>query len=193
VSDVRLLRINYSGELGWELYCPIAHQRSLLEQLLSAGAGAGLTVDLVGFRALEPLRLEKSYRAMFRDMNTELTALESGIGRFIDFDKGEFSGRDALMTQESRGLRRRVVTLRIKSGTGRVAASEGVYRGGQLVGRVTSGTYSHHFGHDIALALLKVEEASEGADLEVPVLGQRRATEVIPESPYDPKNLRLRM
>ena len=48
-------------------------------------------------------------------------------------------------------------------------------------------------GHDIALALLKVEAASEGADLEVPVLGQRRAAEVIPESPYDPKNLRLRM
>jgi len=193
VSDVRLLRINYSGELGWELYCPIAYQRSLLEHLLSAGAGAGLPVGLVGFRALEPLRLEKSYRAMFRDMNTELTALESGIDRFIDVDKGEFSGRDALMTQESRGLRRRIVTLRIKSGTGRITASEGVYRGGQLVGRVTSGTYSHHFGHDIALALLKVEEASEGADLEVPVLGQRRATEVIPESPYDPKNVRLRM
>ncbi len=67
-SDVRLLRVNYEGELGWELYHPLAYQRHLLEALLAAGKEHGLR--LIGLHALESLRLDKSYRAMYRDRKT---------------------------------------------------------------------------------------------------------------------------
>jgi dimethylglycine dehydrogenase len=70
---------------------------------------------------------------------------------------------------------------------------EGVYREGKLIGRVTSGGYSYTFQHDIALALLPPDLTSPGTQLEIPVLGQSRAARVIPDSVYDPHNLRLRI
>jgi dimethylglycine dehydrogenase len=190
-GDVRLLRINYEGELGWELYHPLAYQRHLLSELLSLGAA--LDLRLVGLQALESLRLDKSYRAMSRDINPELSALESGLDRFVSFGKGEFVGRAALIAQREKGLAHRLVTLAIESDDASVLAHEGVYREAELVGRVTSGGYSYTFRHDIALALLPIELTATGTALEVPILGVRRAAKVIADSPYDPQNLRPRM
>jgi dimethylglycine dehydrogenase len=190
-GDVRLLRVNYEGELGWELYHRNAYQRHLLSEILARGEAQGLR--LVGLQALESLRLDKSYRAMFRDMNPELSALESGLDRFVNFDKGEFVGRAALAAQRDKGVTRRLVTLAVESADASVLAHEGVYREGRLVGRVTSGGYSCTFRHDIALALLPTELALVGMAFEIPILGVRRTAKIIPDSPYDPRNLRPRM
>jgi dimethylglycine dehydrogenase len=190
-TDVRLLRVNYEGELGWELYHPLCYQRHLLEELLRTGSGAGLR--LVGLRALESLRLDKSYRAMYRDMNSEHTALESGLDRFVRLDKGDFAGRHALVEQRANGLARRLVTLKVETRAGNVIMNESVYRDGTLVGRVASGGYSYHFGHDLALAFIRTELCAPGTELEVAVLGERRSATVIPDSPYDASNVRCRM
>jgi len=130
---------------------------------------------------------------MFRDLNPELTALESGLDRFVSLEKGDFVGRAALFAQREKGLARRLATLAIESEDASVVAHEGVYRDGKLVGRVTSGGYSYTFKHDIALALLPSELAAVGTRFEVPILGVRRAAKIIPDSPYDPENRRLRM
>ena len=188
--DVRLLRVTYEGELGWELYHPISYQRHLLELLLEQGAG---NVRLFGLEALESLRLDKSYRAMYRDMNTEFTAFESGLDRFLKLDKGEFTGRDALKRQRTEGLSRKLVTLRIAPGAGSLFSNEGVYDGGHLVGRVSSGGYSYHLGHDIGLAFVGTDYSKEGTELRIPVLGEDRDATVIADSPYDPLNDRCRM
>jgi dimethylglycine dehydrogenase len=188
--DVRMLRVNYEGELGWELYHPISYQRHLLTELLRVGEPMGL--KLVGLQALESLRLDKSYRAMYRDMNAELTAWDSGLEKFVQLDKGDFIGRDALVEQRRTGVPRRVTTLAVEAGDASVWMHEGVYRDGKLVGRVTSGGYSYTLKHDIALALLPPDLTASGTQLEIPVLGQRRAARVIADSPYDPDNLRLR-
>ena len=190
-SDVRLLRVNYEGELGWELYHPLAYQRQLLEALLTAGKEHGLR--LVGLHALESLRLDKSYRAMYRDMNPELSAWESGLDRFIRLDKGDFIGRQALLEEKERGVQQRIVTLAIEADGFSVLSNEGLYHQGKLVGRVTSGSYSYTFGHDIALGLLPVELAVPGAEFDVPVLGEMRKARVIEESPYDPEATRARL
>jgi dimethylglycine dehydrogenase len=189
-SDVRILRVNYEGELGWELYHPLSYQRHLLDELLGAGEPYGLRP--VGLYALESLRLEKSYRAMFRDMNPELTAWESSLDRFIAPDKGDFIGRDALIRQKQKGIARRLVTLAIDSNGASTLAHEGVYRDGRLVGRITSGGFAHKLGHDVAFALLPVELSEMGTELEVPILAERRKARVIADSPYDPKSLRCR-
>ncbi|WP_411037310.1 GcvT family protein [Shinella sp. BYT-45] len=190
-SDVRLLRVNYEGELGWELYHPLPYQRHLLEALLAAGEPHGLR--LVGLHALESLRLEKSYRAMYRDMNPELTAWESGLDRFIRLDKGDFIGREALVRQQQEGVKRRSVTIAIDTDGASSLVHEGVYRDGALVGRITSGGYAYTLGHDVAFALLPVELGTPGTELEVPILGEKRKARVIAESPYDPQALRGRM
>ncbi len=190
-TDVRLLRINYEGELGWELYHPFAHQRRLLEDLLKAGERFGLKP--VGLEALESLRLEKSYRTMYRDMNVELTAFESGLDRFVKPAKGAFLGREALLQQRAEALKRRLVMLALEPGGASVIANEGVYQGGRLVGRITSGGYSYHFGHDLAFALLPAEYWAPQTELEVRVLGEPRKARVIEDSPYDPTNERSRI
>lgn len=190
-GDVRLLRVNYEGELGWELYHPIATQRHLLELLLTAGKEHGL--KLIGIKALESLRLDKSHRAMYRDMNPELTALESGLDRFIRLDKGPFIGRDALVAQKAEGPTRRLVTVTLPTTEASTIGTEGVYHQGRCVGYLTSGGYSYTFKHDIALALVPPHLAVPGTQLEVPVLGERLPATVVADSLYDPQNQRSRM
>ncbi|MDP6706066.1 MAG: FAD-dependent oxidoreductase [Alphaproteobacteria bacterium] len=189
-SDVRLLRINYEGELGWELYHPIEYQRHLVDALVAAGRAGGL--KLVGNRAIESLRLEKSYRAIYRDIDVEHTALESGLDRFIKLEKGAFLGREALLEQQRRGLARRLVTLRVEAGDADAYMNEAVHREGRLVGRVTSGTYSYRFGQGIAMAYLGAEHTTIGTEVNIPILGEPRSATVIADSPYDPDNERPR-
>lgn len=185
-SDVRMLRINYSGELGWEIYCPIEYQRSLIAQIFAAGEPLGLKP--VGTQALESLRLEKSYRAMFRDMNGELTAWESSLDRFIALDKGEFIGRAALLANTPT---QRSVTVKIATDGKSLIGGESLHRDGKLVGRILSGSYSYTCGCDLGIALLPV--GTQAGDIfNLTLLGEAHQATVIEESPYDPQSLRAR-
>ncbi|MDH3694723.1 MAG: FAD-dependent oxidoreductase [Gammaproteobacteria bacterium] len=191
-SDVRMLRVNYEGELGWELYHPIFHQLPLFDSILEAGEEHG--IRLAGNRAIESMRLDKSYRAMYRDLNIEYTALESGLDRFVRLDKEEdFIGRDALLKQREQGLAQKMVTLKVDTTDADAYMNEGVYKNNKLVGRVTSGAHSHHFGHCISMAYIDIDFATPGTESEVPLLGERRPAIVMEDSPHDPQNERPRM
>ena len=188
-SDVRMMRVNYEGELGWECYHPICHQLHLYDVLIQAGSSYGLR--LAGGRAIESTRLDKSYRAMYRDLNIEHSALESGLGRFVRFDKEQdFIGRAALEHQRDQGLTRQLATLKVDCVDANAYMNEGVYSAGQLVGRVSSGGNSYHFGHGISMAYLDIEYAATGTELEIPILGVRRPATVIEDSLYDPGHSR---
>ena len=190
-SDVRMLRVNYEGELGWELYHPIEQQLSLYDQLMEAGRTKGL--KLAGMRAIESCRLDKSYRAMYRDLNVEHTAWESGLDRFIKLDNREFVGREALERQREAGLEIEMVALKVETVDADAYMNEAVYSDGKLVGRVTSGAHSHTQKQTFSMAYLDVEYSAVGTELEIPILGERRRATVIEDSPYDPHNKRPRM
>ena len=130
---------------------------------------------------------------MYRDMNPELTAWESGLDRFIALDKGDFIGRDTLIRQRDGGIARRLVTIRVESQGASVLANESVYHQGRLVGRVTSGGFAHTLGHDVALALLPADLTVPATELEVNILGKKHEARVIPDSPYDPEARRSRL
>lgn len=189
--DVRLIRVSYTGELGWELHHPISYNRHLVDLLIKSGEPHGM--KLFGLEAIESLRLDKGYRAIRRELAPDITPLEAGLERFIKLDKGDFIGREALCRQAGAGLRRRIVTLKLPAGETSVIAGEGVYQNGALVGRVTSGGYSYHFGHDIAFALLPPEIGSLGQMVEVYVHGEMRDAVVAIDSLYDPDNFRPRI
>jgi dimethylglycine dehydrogenase len=189
--DVLFLRVSYSGELGWELHHPVAYNRHLVDVLLKAGEPRGL--KLFGTEALESMRLEKSYRAINRELARDITPLEAGLSRFVNLSKGEFKGRAALQRQAEEGVGRILVTLKLPSADTSVIAYEGVYENGKIVGRVTSGGYSYHFGHDIAMALVKPENAKLGTKLRVHVHNEMREAEVVEDSLYDPVNARARL
>jgi len=189
--DVRLIRLSYTGELGWELHHPMSYSRHLVDLLLNAGEPHGM--KLFGLEAIASLRLDKSYRAIGRELAPGISPLEAGLDRFIALDKGDFVGRQALVAQRDAGLNRRLVTLKLPSADTSVIADESVYRGGELVGRITSGGYSYHFGHDIAFALLPPALAAPGNRVHVHIHNEMRDAEVVADSLYDPASTRARM
>ncbi|WP_138936117.1 GcvT family protein [Roseovarius arcticus] len=188
--DVQLLRVSYTGELGWELHHPRAYNRHLVDVLLKAGAPHGLVP--FGLKALESMRLEKSYRAMHRELTQDITPLEAGLNRFVKLNKGNFTGRDALATQADQGAKRVLVTLKLPSGETTVIADEGIYVNGTVVGRVTSGGFSYHFGHDIAMGLVSPEVSAHGTQLQVLIHNEMREATVVHDSLYDPTNANAR-
>ena len=190
-SDVRMMRINYEGELGWELYHPIAYNLHLFEEICRAGEAHSL--KHCGYRAIESLRLEKSYRAIYRDLDLEHTALEAGLDRFIKWDKEDFTGRETLLRQRESGLEQKIVTLKVETVDADAWMNESVFCDGRLVGRITSGATSHHIGNCLSMAYVNIDQAKVGTALEVQVLERRVPATVIADSPYDPENQRLRI
>ncbi|MFQ5936843.1 MAG: FAD-dependent oxidoreductase, partial [Acidiferrobacterales bacterium] len=111
VAPVRAMRVNFVGELGWELHHPIQYQNHLFDTLLEAGREFG--IGQCGMRAMDSLRIEKSYRMWGQDLTTEYSVFEAGLDRFVHLDKGDFAGRDALIKQQQNGVPQRFVTLAV--------------------------------------------------------------------------------
>ena len=187
---VRALRMNFVGELGWELHHPVEYQMGLYEAINGAGADLGL-VDF-GLRAMDSLRLEKAYRGWGADINTEVTPLEAGLEPFVAFDKGDFIGRDALLRQRRDGVRKRLATLAVDALDADCWGNEAVWAGDRVAGITTSGGYAYWLDRSLAVAYVDAEVAAPGTRLEVEILGDRRPAVVLTEPPFDPENQRPR-
>ena len=183
------LRVSYVGELGFELHHPLEYQRTLYDLVLEAGEPLGL-VDF-GYRALDSLRLEKAYRLWGVDLSADYTPLEAGLERFVRFDKGDFTGRDALLRQREEGIRRTLACLTIETADADAHGYEPVRAAGKPVGYVAAGGYGHVLQKSIALAYLPVEHAAVGTALAVDILGEPRPAIVVAQPLYDPANERL--
>jgi len=189
-TRVLALRINYVGELGWELHVPVEAMVPIYDALMAAGEDQGI-VDF-GMYALESLRLEKCYRAWKVDMTQEYTPLEAALDRFVALDKPDFMGRAALLKQQQEGVSQRLVPLVVEADDADAPACATVLHGDETVGLVTSGGYGHAIGKSIALAYLRADLAETGVQVEVDILGTRRRAVVAEEPLYDPTNARPR-
>lgn len=191
LAQARALRVNFVGELGWELHHPIEMQNYIFDLLFDAGAKFDLKP--FGIKAMDSLRLEKSYRLIPREMSIEYAALESGLDRFVRLDKGNFIGRDGLVAWQRRGFKNRFVTLEVEGVTDADArGSEPIYHDGQLVGRTTSGGYGWRLGKSLALGMVRPDLGESGTEVDIQILGERHRGIIVEESPFDPKNARLR-
>jgi len=188
--NVRAMRVNFVGSLGWELHHPIEYQIQLFEALRQAGAE--FRIANVGMRAMDSMRLEKSYRLWGTDLNAENTILEGGLNRFVRLNKGEFTGRDALVLQQERGVPNQYCTIEIDADDADAFGNEPVLLDGEVIGRGTAGGYGHFVGKSLMLGYVKTEHAKVGLECHVRVLDQLRPARIIAESPYDPENLALR-
>ncbi len=185
------LRVNFVGELGFELHHPIASQNALFDLLMRTGAG--FAIKPFGIRAMLSMAVEKSYRLVGRELSIEYAALESGLDRFVHLNKGEFLGRDALVHWREKGFANRFVTLELDGVTETDArGSEPIRRNGEIVGRCTSGGYGWRVKKSLALAMVRPDLGEIGSELEVTLLGKPHRAIVIAESPFDPSNERLR-
>jgi len=184
MCPVNAIRVAYTGELGWELHHPIEMQNYLFDLLEKAGEKHGM--KLVGARAQNWLRQEKSYRAFGNELGRDATPLEADLPRFVDLEK-DFHGKGKLVET---GVRVKCVTLLIDGPADSDPwGREALYAtDGTRVGRLTSGGYSVHFEKSIGLGYVKPEHSEIGTKLQVKMLGQLWDAEIVQDSPYDPKN-----
>jgi dimethylglycine dehydrogenase len=191
LATAHAMRVNFVGELGWELHHPITMQNAIFDALMAAGEEFGLRP--FGIRAMTSMAIEKSYRLIPRELSIEYTAWESGLDRFVHPDKGEFIGREALLRQREQGLNWSFVTLEVHGVTDCDArGNEPIRKDGKLVGRATHGGYGWRTGKSLALGMVRPEFAAEGTELDIVILGRDHKATVIAESPFDPENERLR-
>jgi dimethylglycine dehydrogenase len=190
-APVNAMRVNFVGELGWELHHPIEYQLHIFDALMEAGKDLGLKP--FGIRAMDSLRIEKSYRLPGRELSIEYAALESGLDRFVHLNKGDFLGRDALSQWQSKGFKWAFATLEVHDTTDADAlGSNPILQNGEVVGRCTSGNYGFRVDKSLALAMIHPTLTAPGTKLEIDILGTRHPCTALEESPWDPKNERLR-
>jgi dimethylglycine dehydrogenase len=185
-----LTRAGFTGELGYEIWTTPDYFATLYDELWEAGRGLGLSH--FGGRALSSLRLEKAYGSFNKDFRPDYTPAETGLARFVDFSKPEFTGRAAALAERAAGPRRRFVVMEVADADAEVIGYESIMKDGAAVGYVTSGAYGHCVGKSLAAGYVPTALAREGERLEIDVLGDMRGATVRLEPLYDPQGLRLR-
>jgi dimethylglycine dehydrogenase len=185
-----LTRAGFTGELGYEIWTTPDYFATLYDDLLEAGRDLGLVH--FGGRALSSLRLEKAYGSFQKDFRPDYTPGETGLARFVDFDKPEFTGRAAALAERAAGPRRRFVVMEVEALDADVIGYESIVKDGAAVGYVTSGAFGHCVGRSLAAGYVPTALAREGEPLEIDILGEMRRAIVRLEPLYDPQGLRLR-
>jgi len=183
-------RISLTGELGYEIVVPASRHRTLLLELRTAGERQRLR--LIGDRAVDALRIEKGYGIWSAEYRQDCTPGESGLDRWVAFDKGEFVGREAALRERETGPARRLVILDVDAADADASTDEGVWVGDRRVGFVTSGAYGHTVQRSLALAYVDRDVAEPATQVSVYVVGDPRPAMILSEPPYDPHGVRLR-
>ncbi len=188
---VLAMRVNFVGELGWELHHPIEYQNQIFDILFQHGSK--LNLKPFGIRAMDSLRIEKSYRLPGRELSIEYAALESGLNRFVSENKGDFIGRDGLAEWKSKGLSYGFVTLEVHNVKDADALGNNpIYLDGKVIGRATSGGYGHRIKKSLVLAMINPSLIKIGLKVKIDILGTKYDASIINDSPYDPSNEKLR-
>jgi dimethylglycine dehydrogenase len=183
-------RISFTGELGYEIWIPADCQLALYQAIVAAGEDLGLRH--FGARALNSLRLEKSFGNWAREYRPIYTPAEAGLDRFVDVSKPDSIGRDAVLRDRSKGPARRLVTFTVEAGDADAIGDEPVWHDGKVVGWITSGGYGHCVGKSIALGYIPATIAAATSGFEIEIIGQRRRASMAAQPLHDPAGERMR-
>jgi len=184
-------RVSYTGDRGYEIYVPWYNQVALYQLLIEAGKDLGLRP--FGMRAMMSLRLDKSFGSWMREFKPDYTPLETGLDRFVAYDKpAGFIGKAAALAEKEQGVRRKLCTFEVEARDADAVAWEPIWHAGEVVGYVTSGGYSHYTQKSIAFGFLPLELASEGRQLEIEILGEMIPARLYTAPLFDPDNEYLR-
>lgn len=184
------VRVSYTGELGYELYCPVQYQRSLYGFLRDEGRSFDLT--LAGSRAMMSLRLEKAFPGWGLELGPDYTPYDTGLGRFVKLDKGDFIGKAAATSRAEQGPDERIGCFVVDAGEIDAFGGEAVYRDGELAGYVTSGGYGHCVRESLAMGYVRPETYDAGAAYEIDILGELRPATLTAVARFDPDGERMR-
>jgi len=183
-------RISFTGDLGYEIWVTSEYQRALYDLLV--GAGAGYDLKHFGGRALNALRLEKSFGTWAREYRPIYGPYEAGLGRFVDPRKDGFVGRAAALEEKESGGKLRLVIFAVDAGDADASGDEPIWHDGRVIGWVTSGGYGHSVRRSLALGYVPKEYAGLTDGFEIELLGERRRATQQAASAFDPDGSRMR-
>jgi dimethylglycine dehydrogenase len=191
MCEALVQRVTYTGDLGYEIFVPVAKQVALYHTLAEAGRDLGLKP--FGMRAMMSLRLEKSFGSWLREFKPDYTPQETGLDRFMSYNKPtDFIGKAAAAADKAKGPSRRLCTFVVEAGDADVWADEPIWHGGKVVGFVTSGGYAHYVKKSVALGFLPPALITDGREVEIEILGEMRPARLISEPLFDPAAERMR-
>jgi dimethylglycine dehydrogenase len=188
-TKCRVNRMNYVGELGFEIFHPIQHQITLYHDLMNAGAD--FDIRLIGMHAMDSMRLEKGYLAWKSEMNVHHTPLETNVAWTVKMDK-EFIGKKGLEKQQKQGVPLKLVCMVVEATDADPFGYNPIFAGEERIGMTSSGGYGHRVQKSIAMGYVKPGFAKEGTTLEVEILGRKRKAQVMAMPLYDPKNEKMK-
>lgn len=180
-EEVLISRTGYTGEDGFEIYTLSLHPEKIWEAILKQGKDVGLIP--IGLGARDTLRLEAKLMLYGNDINETTTVLEAGLGWLVKFKKGEFLGREALLTQKEEGIKRKIVGFEI-IGAGIARSNYPVFINDKKVSEVTSGSYSPYLKNSIGLTYLPVDFSEEGTEFEIGIRDRKVNARVVPTPFY---------
>jgi 4-methylaminobutanoate oxidase (formaldehyde-forming) len=167
-TGTRALRVSFAGELGWELHIPNESNipMAIYKKMKSSAKEVDVALRDAGmFSLLQSLRVEKGFVHNGHDCHPDATPAECGLGFTVDWKKGDFAGKEALLAAKANGVRKRLVTFLLPNDlpddfsacpTPHGHYSDIVYRDGQTVGQFTSVAYSHTLDQPIALGFVSL-------------------------------------
>ena len=187
---VRALRINYLGELGWELHHPMNQMEKLYKGLMDSGNQYNITN--FGTYAVNSLRIEKAYKGWGSELTGEITLVEADMYRFFNLDKkNNFIGAKALKEKLEKGIKIKIVYLEINVDDADAMGNEPVFYQNKIVGIVTSGGFGFRVNKSLAFAYVESNLAEVGREFDIQIQGQKRKAIVLQDMAYDPDNKRL--
>ncbi|NRB17007.1 MAG: FAD-dependent oxidoreductase [Rhodobacteraceae bacterium] len=191
MADCIVQRVSYTGDLGYEIYCDLPSLRALWSVLWQAGQPLGMKP--FGMRAMMSLRLDKFFGSWLSEYSPDYTAGETGLDRFISFNKDtQFIGRAAAEAERDAGSARKLCAFEVEADDADVVAYEPIWLDGSVVGFCTSGGYSHHASKSIALGFVPTERAQEGLSVEIEILGKMHQARLITTLLFDGDGARMR-
>ncbi len=173
---VIVARTGYTGEDGFELFCPAAVGPVLWRKMLEAGQSVGIQPSGLGAR--DTLRMEVCYPLNGNDLSPERTPLEAGLGFFVDFKKGDFTGRESLLSQKTAGLRQKLVAIKLQEKGPPPRPHYPIFADAKQIGELTSGTQSPSLGAGIGLGYVDSAHSQPGQEIQIDIRGRKFAATV---------------
>ncbi|CAN7513158.1 FAD-dependent oxidoreductase [Rhizobium sp. LjRoot30] len=184
-------RVSYTGDLGFEIWMKPEYQRYLFDAIMEAGAEFG--IRLFGLRALNALRLEKSFGSWSREFRPLYGPLEAGLGRFVALSKQtNFIGKQAAIAEKAEGGTLRLRTFIIEAKDADVIGDEPIFYNGEARGWVTSGGYAHASGLSVAIGYVPKDIADEADGWTIELLGEVLKARPQPQTLFDANGSRMR-
>lgn len=181
-GPVLVARTGYTGEDGFEWFCPAQTATFWWAKILAAGSDLGLLP--CGLGARDTLRLEAGFPLNGSDLSPSHTPLEAGLSAFVKLGKGPFPGSTTLEAQRKNGVARKLVGLMMAEKTPPPRPHYPVLHNNIVLGETTSGSLSPTLGRGIAMAFVPTEYAQPGTELEVEVRGRRFPATVVKRPMY---------